>query len=274
VKRRLPGWLVALTGLGFIFLHLPILVLIVFSFNASRFSVHWTGFTLDWYLKLLDSPLLLRGLKLSLIIAVAATLLATILGTLLALALARHRVKGRQGLEGLLILPIVTPEIVVGISLLVFFTFLHYPLGVSSVVIAHVAFSISFVVVVVLARLHGMDRSLEEAALNLGADEVVTFWKVTVPLLLPGIIAAGLLAFTLSFDDFLITFFVAGVGSSTLPLVVYSMVRLNVSPTVNAISTIIVLASTLTVMLADRFTRSRTALPAGARPKAAATLPA
>jgi spermidine/putrescine transport system permease protein len=189
------------------------------------------------------------------------------------MALARHRVRGRSGLEGLLILPIVTPEIVVGISLLAFFTFLHYPLGISSVVIAHVAFSISFVVVVVLARLHGMDKSLEEASLNLGADEVTTFWKVTMPLMLPGIIAAGLLAFTLSFDDFLITFFVAGVGSSTLPLVVYSMVKLNVSPTVNAISTIIVLVSTVTVLLADRFTRARTTLPAGAGPKTA-TLPA
>jgi spermidine/putrescine transport system permease protein len=273
MRKKLPRWLVAYTALGFLFLHLPILVLIAFSFNASKFSVHWTGFTLDWYLKLWDSPLLSRGLQLSLIIAVASTLLSTALGTLLALALARHRIKGRSSLEGLLILPIVTPEIVVGISLLAFFTFLHYPLGISSVVIAHVAFSISFVVVVVLARLHGMDKTLEEAALNLGADEVTTFWKVTVPLLLPGIIAAALLAFTLSFDDFLITFFVAGVGSSTLPLVVYSMVKLNVSPTVNAISTIIVLVSTITVLLADRFTRARTTLPAGARPKAA-TLPA
>ncbi len=273
MTRRLPRSLLVFTALGYAFLHLPILVLIAFSFNASKFSVHWTGFTWNWYLKLLDSSLLSRGLQLSLIIAVSSTLLSTALGTLLALALARHRVRRRSGLEGLLILPIVTPEIVVGISLLAFFAFLHYPLGVSSVVIAHVAFSISFVVVVVLARLHGMDRTLEEAALNLGADEVTTFWKVTVPLLLPGIIAAGLLAFTLSFDDFLITFFVAGVGSSTLPLVVYSMVKLNVSPTVNAISTIIVLVSTVTVVLADRLTRARSARPAGARPKAA-TLPA
>lgn len=274
MARRLPRSLIGYTALGYVLLHAPVLVLMVFSFNASRFSVHWTGFTWDWYARLAESPVLLRGLQVSLIVAVFATVIATVLGTLIAVALARYAVRGRAAMEGLLLLPIVTPEIVVGISLLVFFAALRYPLGVSSIVIAHVAFSISFVVVVVLARLHGLDRGLEEAAMNLGADEITTFWKVTVPLAMPGIVAAALLAFTLSFDDFLITFFVAGVGSSTLPLVVYSMVKLSVSPTVNAISTIIVLVSTISVVLADRLTRSRIALPAGARPKVSAPLPA
>jgi spermidine/putrescine transport system permease protein len=174
-----------------------------------------------------------------------------------ALALARHRFRGRTAFEGFLYVPIVTPEIVVGISLLVLFALVEIPLGLTTIVIAHVAFSLSFVVVVVLARLEGMDRTLEEAAMILGADEIATFRKVTLPQLWPGIVAGALLAFTLSFDDFVITSFVSGSGSSTLPIVVYGMVRRNIEPSINAISTIILLVTTGLIWLAGRLARAR-----------------
>jgi spermidine/putrescine transport system permease protein len=175
----------------------------------------------------------------------------------MALALARHRFPGRQLVEALLYVPIVTPEIVVGISLLILFALLKFPLGIATITIAHVAFCISFVVVVVLARLQGMDQSLEEAAMTLGANEVTTFWKVTVPQLWPGILAGALLAFTMSFDDYVITSFVSGSGSSTLPIVVYSMVRKNVEPSINAISTIILMVTALLIYGADRLVRKK-----------------
>jgi len=254
---RIPRWLVGVAGLVYLFLHLPILVLMVFSFNDSKFSVDWQGFTLRWYQRLLERPDILRGLKVSLIVGIAATVVSALMGTLIALALARHRFRGRRAFEGFLYIPIVTPEIVIGISLLILFAMVHVPLGVTTITIAHVAFCISFVVVVVLARLEGMDRNLEEAALILGADEITTFWKVTVPQLWPGILSGALLAFTMSFDDFVITSFVSGSGSSTLPIVVYGMVRRNVEPSINAISTIILLVTTALIYFADRLGRER-----------------
>jgi spermidine/putrescine transport system permease protein len=247
-----PRWLGALVAAVYLFLHLPLLVLVAFSFNASRFSVEWTGFTLDWYRALIGRPDILAGLRVSLIVGLISTLIATVLGTALALGLARHRFRGRIALQSLLYVPLVTPEIVVGISLLILFAGLGVGLGITTIVIAHVAFSISFVTVVVLARLAGMDRQLEEAAMSLGADEWTTFRRVTLPLLLPGIAAGGLLAFTLSFDDYVITSFVAGPGTSTLPVVVYGMVRRNIDPTVNAISTIVLVFTSLLIYAADR----------------------
>jgi len=229
----------------------------IFSFNSSKFSVEWRGFTLHWYHRLLERPDILRGLRISLVVGGAATVISALLGTLMALALARHRFHGRRALEGFLYLPIVTPEIVVGISLLILFALLKLPLGIMTIIIAHVAFCISFVVIVVLARLEGMDQSLEEAAMILGADEITTFWKVTVPQLWPGILAGALLAFTMSFDDYVITSFVSGPGSSTLPIVVYSMVRKNVEPSINAISTIILMVTALLIYGADRLIRRR-----------------
>jgi spermidine/putrescine transport system permease protein len=257
MRLRTPRWLIIFAGLVYLFLHLPILVLVVFSFNNSKFSVDWQGFTLQWYHRLLERPDILRGLKVSLIVGAAATVISAVLGTLIALALARHRFRGRRAFEGFLYVPIVTPEIVVGISLLILFALLKFPLGVTTITIAHVAFCISFVVVVVLARLEGMDQNLEEAALILGADEITTFWKVTVPQLWPGILAGALLAFTMSFDDYVITSFVSGTGSSTLPIVVYGMVRKNVEPSINAISTIILLVTAILIYAADRLVRAR-----------------
>jgi spermidine/putrescine transport system permease protein len=245
------------TAAGYIFLYLPICVLIVFSFNTSRFSVVWEAFTIDWYIKLLRDPLILDALKNSIIVAVVATILATIIGTLTAYGLFRYRFRGKTAFDGVLFLPIVTPEIVVGISLVIFFVLINVNLGLTTIIIAHVAFDIPFVMLVVRARLQGMDRSLEEAAMDLGADEWTTFFKVTIPQLLPGIIASALLAFTLSFDDFVITFFVAGVGSTTLPLKIYSMVRLGVSPKINALSTLIVIFSIILITISDRLQRKR-----------------
>jgi spermidine/putrescine transport system permease protein len=248
-------WLGAVVALVYLFLHLPLLVLVAFSFNASRFSVEWTGFTLEWYRRLLERPDILAGLRTSLVVGLSTAAIATVCGTLFALALGRGRFRGRATVESLLYVPLVTPEIVVGISLLAFFAALGVTLGVGTIVIAHVAFCISFVAVVVRARLAGMDTHLEEAALTLGADEVTTFVRVTLPQLLPGVVAGGLLAFTLSFDDYVITSFVAGSGSSTLPVVIYGMVRRTIEPSVNAISTVVLVVTTVLIYAADRLSR-------------------
>jgi spermidine/putrescine transport system permease protein len=253
--RIRPG-LAAFVAAVYLLLHLPVGVLIAFSFNASRFSTGWTGFTLDWYRRLLERDDLLRATGRSVFVGVAATAIATVIGTLLALALARHRIQGRRAVEALLYAPVVTPEVVAGVSLLMLFASLGIPLGLGTIVLAHATFCLPFVVIVVLARLSGMDRSLEEAAMILGADELATFRRVTLPQLAPGVLAAALLAFTLSLDDFVITSFVAGPGSSTLPMLVYSMVRRNVEPTVNAISAIIVLVTTILIVAAERLTQA------------------
>ena len=251
MTRRLSPLLVALVGGIFLLLHLPVLVLVLYSFNSSRFAASWSGFTLHWYARLLERPDILRALRLSLTVASISTVAATVLGTLIAMGLARRPFRGRRLVEGGLYLPIVTPEIVAGISLLILFVALRVPLGVGTVVVAHVAFTTPFVAVVVLARLRGMDRSLEEAALVLGADEVTAFRRITLPLLAPGILAGALLAFTLSLDDFVITFFVAG------PVLVYSMVRRGVEPTINAVSALLVVLTTCTIALASRLGGTR-----------------
>ena len=252
---RPPRWLGAVTGSVFLFLHLPILILVAFSFNASRFSAGWNGFTLDWYRAMTRRPDILRGLYLSLEIGLTSAVISTVLGTALALALHRYRFRGRATLESMMYVPLVTPEIVVGISLLALFAALNISLGVGTILIAHVAFSISFVTVIIGARLAGMDRSLEEAALTLGADEFTTLVRVTIPQLLPGIVAGALLAFTLSFDDYVITSFVTGSGTSTLPVVIYGMVRRTIEPTVNAVSAVVLGMTTLLIYVADWISR-------------------
>ena len=255
VRRPLPRWLGAITAVVLLFLHLPILILIAFSFNASRFAAGWAGFTLDWYRAIGARGDILRGLVLSLEVGLTSALISMVLGTAIALAIGRHRFSGRRVVESLLYIPLVMPEIVIGISLLTLFAALRVTLGVPTIVIAHVAFSISFVAVIVGARIGAVDHSLEEAALTLGADEFTTFRRVTIPQLLPGIVAGGLLAFILSFDDYVITSFVAGSGSSTLPVVIYGMVRRTVEPTVNAVTTIVLVVTTILIYLADRLSR-------------------
>lgn len=263
MTRRVPRLVMFAAGAVYLFLHAPLVTLIVFSFNDSRFAASWTGFTLEWYRRMLGRDDILDGLRRSLMVGAVATVVATTLGTLLALAIARHRFRGRRAAESLLYLPLVTPEIIMGISLLSLFVLVGMPLGLGTVMVAHIVFCIAFVTVVVGARLRGMDGTLEEAAMMLGADELSAFWKVTVPQLLPGIVAGALLAFTMSFDDYVITSFVSGTGSATLPVVVYGMVRRNIEPSINAISTIIVVVTAVLLFAADRFQRSNAAPAAG-----------
>ena len=252
MKRGLALYAVA----AYAFLHLPLLVLAVFSFNSSRFTV-WQGWSLDWYRAAIHDAQLGEAVWNSILIALTSTLLSTIMGTLCAYGLWKRNSKL---LSGSLYLSLVTPEIVMGISLLVFFQwmfrFLHVQLGMHTVILAHVAFSLSYVVIVVMARLRTFDASLEEAALDLGATEWQAFRTVTLPALVPGIAAAALLAFTTSFDDYVITSMVAGVDSETLPMVVYAMARRGANPVLNAISTLIVAALGALILFSERLRES------------------
>jgi spermidine/putrescine transport system permease protein len=233
----------------FAFLYLPIFILIIYSFNANRVVGVWSGFSLTWYAELFQDRAIANALRVSLWVAIWSTLLSTILGTLAALVLERYRFRGKLTFDAVLYLPIIIPDIVMALSTLLFFVMLNIPLSRTTILIAHVAFNIAFVAVVVRARLADMDRRLEEAAADLGADEWVTFRRITLPLLTPGIISGALLAFTLSLDDFVITFFVAGPGSTTLPVRVYSMIKFGVTPEVNAISTLMLAGSTVLVVI-------------------------
>ena len=236
----------------FLFLHLPLLILAAFSFNASRFTV-WKGFSLGWYTAALQDSQLIEASWNSLIIAISATVVSTIIGTLCASGLWK---RGAPVLTGSLYLSLVTPEIVTGISLLAFyqwiFRFLHVQLGMHTVILAHISFSIAYVVIVVMARLRTVDSQLEEAALDLGANEWQAFRYVTLPVILPGVIAAALLAFTVSFDDYVITSLVAGVDSETLPMVIYAIARRGVNPVVNAISALIVVGFGGLILISER----------------------
>ncbi len=252
MKRGLGLYAVA----AYAFLHLPLLVLAVFSFNSSRFTI-WQGWSLAWYRAALQDGQLGEAAWNSLLIAVASTVLSTVVGTLCAYGLWK---RDSKLLSGSLYLSLVTPEIVTGISLLVFFQwifrFLHVQLGMHTVILAHIAFSLSYVVIVVMARLRTFDASLEEAALDLGATEWQAFRRVTLPVLAPGIAAAALLAFTTSFDDYVITSMVAGVDSETLPMVVYAMARRGANPVLNAISTLIVAVLGSLIVLSERLRES------------------
>jgi len=231
----------AFTGLVVLYLMLPILVMIVFGFNdpRGRFNFTWQGFTLEHYANIFTSqPRMNEALINSLIVAVVSTLVATVLGTLIGLALTRYEFRGRGPLNLLIFLPIATPEVVLGASLLALFVSAGLARDITTITIAHIMFNISYVVVTVRARLAGFNRSVEEAAMDLGADEWTTFWKVTFPLIFPGILAAAMLAFAFSIDDFVITQFTAGVDQ-TFPLWVYGASRIGVPPEVNVMGTII-----------------------------------
>ncbi len=233
-----------------IFLYLPILILLIYSFNASQRGAVWTGFTFHWYKVLMQDRAIGKAVEVTLWVGFWSTLISTIFGTLAALALERFpRFRGKLAFDAVLYLPIIIPDIVMAISTLLFFVVLGVPLSRYTILIAHVAFNVAYVSVVVRARLADMDRTLEEAAMDLGADEWRTFRFITLPLLMPGIIAGALMAFTLSLDDFVITFFVSGPGSTTLPVRVYSMIRLGVTPEVNAISALMLLGSVTLLLL-------------------------
>ncbi len=252
--------------LTMVFLYAPIVVLVLFSFTRDSFGVRWTGFTFEWYERLLSNQRLLTAAMNTLIVALSSTVVSTIIGTMTALAMERYRFRGRTGFDALLYLPIVIPEIVMALALLAFFAFsfgiletlfgIRLQFGLATVTIAHIAFTISFVVVVVRASLKGFDMRLEEAAKDLGANEWQTFRYITLPLIMPGVIGGALLAFTLSLDDFVITFFTTGSGVSLLPVEVYGQVKRAITPQINAISTLMLLVS-ITLVFFSQFVQRR-----------------
>ena len=260
MSGRPSRWLSALTLLTYVFLFAPIVVLIVFSFNNSRRGFAWEGFTVDWYPKLLRNTEMLDSFGVTMEVAAIAVVGSTILGALLGLGLARLRFRGSGAVQTLLLLPIMTPEIIMGISLLVFFRQLFGLNGsVGQIALAHITFCISYVAITVRARAANLDPRLEEAARDLGASAVGAFRHVTLPLLAPSIAAGAMLAFALSFDDLVVTSFNTGVGSTTLPVQIYSAIRFGVTPQVNAISTLIVAVVSIALLIAWRLGAFRNA---------------
>lgn len=250
---RSLGWLRVPLIATLIFLYVPIVVLVVMSFNASRLPFVWDGFSLKWYGALFQNAEILEGLTNTLIVALGATLFATILGTLIAIGIARYFRSSL--LEAFSLAPAILPDIVLGIGLLVFYVLVGIGLGLHSVLLAHVVFGMAFVAAVVTARLSQTDPSLEEASRDLGASSVATFLRITVPSLAPAIIAGALLVFTLSLDEFVIAFFTDGPSTPTLPIVIYSMVRFGVTPDINALATLLMVVSFTVVIAAQRITR-------------------
>ncbi len=241
-------WALALyAGLVYLFFYTPIAVVIGYSFNDSRFATVWGGFTTRWYGQAFADSSITDALQNTLVVAVVSTSIAVVIGTITAYYLERTSRRIRAITDAVTYMRIIMPEIVSALALLIFLNMLHVPLGRIAMIIGHVAFNTAYVIVVVRARLAGLDRSTEEAALDLGASHLVTFWRITLPDLLPGVLAAALLAFTFSFDDFVTSFFLAGPGSATLPVKLYSLVKYGISPVVNAIATCIMLV-TLTLL--------------------------
>ena len=274
-SRRSP-LLTLFTFMVYVFLYAPIVVLIIFAFNSSRQNVVFEGVVnrgpcgpFYWFCQLANNQDALEAAGNTLEIAITSTIISTIIGTMAALALQRYRFRLKFLSEVSLYIPIVIPEIVTGISLLVLFNAVftglnsafgltgdgRLGLGVGTVIVSHIAFSVPFVVLTVRARLHSFDKAVEEAAMDLGANEWVTFWRVTLPLIMPGVISGAMLAFTLSLDDFIITFFTNGPGSTTLPIYVYGLLRRTITPEVNALSTVWIVVVLLAVLLSRRLQR-------------------
>lgn len=241
LKNKAPKFFVVISVLVYIFLWAPVVILILFSFSSNKFGIKWENFTLKWYLELFNNVAVKNALTRSLIIASVTVVVSTALGTLTAYGLYKLKFKGKKILRTSILLPIVVPYIVTGASLLVFFTrVIHIPLGYPSIIIAHITFSTPLAVFVILGRMQRIDWAWEEAAMDLGANRITAFTKVIGPLLLPGIAAAAMLIFPWSFDDFVITYFVAGVGSTTLPIYVFSQLRYGATPVINTIGTIFI----------------------------------
>ena len=265
LRHRMPSALLASASiLVYAFLYAPVAVLVLFSFNKARTGGRWTGFTTSWYGALADNDNLKSATWNSLYIAAIATVTAVVLGTMISLVIDRQRFRGRAAAQQVVYLPIVAPEIVTGVSLLAFFSLVlkglnsalgrtaadAFRFGRPTIIIAHVAFCTAFVALVVRASLRNLDPAIEEAAQDLGASPWVTFWRVTLPSIFPGVLGGALLSFTLSLDNFVITFFVTGPGAATLPLEVFSQLRRTISPEVNAVSTLIFGASTVVLVSA------------------------
>lgn len=267
VRRFGKIGLIAAPIFGYFFLWAPILLLVIFSFNDSRGVDSWRGFTLRWYENIFtgalgsearfSTELMLMAVKNSMIVSITATVISTLIGTMVALSLARSQFPGKRLVDGMLFLPVIIPEITQGVSLAIFFKIVFDFIdnstgtrllpGFGTIIAGHVAFNISYVAIVVRARLANMNPRLEEAAQDLGANHWQTFIRITLPLIMPGIVAGALLAFTISLDDFVVTFFNSGVGTSTLPMFVYGLLKVSVTPEVNALSTLMLLVSTIFV---------------------------
>jgi spermidine/putrescine transport system permease protein len=246
-------------GAVYAFLYMPIAVLMVLSLNKAGMPTAWTGISFEWYGKLASNPKVLSAAWNSIVVAIVSSLLATTIGTLLALGV--ERVRPSAARDALLFAPMVIPDIVLAIALLSLFTFVKFTLGLHSIVLAHVVFNIAFVCAVLRARLKSFDWSLTEASFDLGASRWTTFWRITFPLILPAVVAAALLAFTLSIDEFIIAYFTAGAGqsSTTLPMQIYAMIRFGVTPEINALSAVVMLVSFALVFAAQRLDVARAA---------------
>lgn len=250
MKRRISRFNLTMLLFGFVFLYAPIVLLILFSFNAGRLVTVWSGFSTRWYGELLQNEQILQAAWVSLQIAAINATVATVLGTLTAFAMHRFgRFRGRTLFTGMSTAPLVMPDVITGLATLLLFVGIGWTRGISTITIAHITFSLAFVAVIVRARIASLDMSLEEAAMDLGARPLKTFLVIVAPLLAPALISGWLLAFTLSLDDLVIASFVAGPGASTLPMVVFSKVRLGVSPEINALGTIIVLLVTVCIVI-------------------------
>ncbi|QOV87947.1 ABC transporter permease [Humisphaera borealis] len=252
-SRRTSIALATHTLLIYTFLYAPILVLIVLSFNSGRQATIWEGFSFKWYAALAGNERLIRATTNSLIVGGVATLCSTLIGTLAAIGLSRYSFRGKGITGAMIYLPIVIPEIVLAVSLLAFYNALGVrSMNLTTVALAHIVFTVSYVAVVVKARLAGLDRSVEEAAIDLGAGPVGAFVRVTLPQLLPGILAAALLVFTLSLDDYVVSSLVSGVGSQTLPVEIYSMLRASVNPQANAVCTLLLVVTAFMIVPAQK----------------------
>jgi spermidine/putrescine transport system permease protein len=254
-RLRHSHFLSAWTALVLLFFYLPIALLIIYSFNASNLSIVWHGFTLHWYADLWHDAELMSALQNSIIVAAAATVLSTLLGTAAAWLLHRYHFPAKSMIAALVGIPIVIPDVVMGVSLLALFVVVHWQLGFATIIIAHVTFCFPFVMVAIQARLAGLDSALEEAAMDLGATPMQAFVRVIVPYLLPAIISGALLAFALSIDEYIVTSFTASPDSTTLPMRIYARARHGVDPSLNAVSTIIIVA-TVVLVLAAEYARS------------------
>lgn len=255
----LQRWLFGFWTAGvFAFLYIPILLLVVFSFNSSKLNIRWEGFSTKWYAALLENKTLIAAFQNSLIVASFTTVLATLLGTIGAWMLYRYRFPFQRTIGLLIFVPMVIPEVLMGVSLLTEFVhLLKIPLGYTTLIIAHTTFCFPFVLVGVQARLHGLDPFLEEAALDLGATPVQAFWKIIVPYLMPAIVSGALMSFTLSLDEYIVSVFTTGAQSQTLPLKVYGMAKVGLNPQLNALSTIFVVATIALVLFSQILTRRK-----------------
>ena len=252
------GWLRLPLIITFVFLYIPLVVVVVMSFNSSKMPFSWAGFSTKWYGELLHDQAIRQGLINTLIVACGATILATILGTLLAIGLSRFTRSAM--LEAYALAPAIIPDLALAIGLLVLFSAVGMTLGLYSVLLAHVVFGMAFVAAVVTARLGQSDPSLEEASNDLGATAITTFFRITVPTLMPAIVAGALLVFTLSLDEFVIAFFTDGPSTPTLPIIIYSMVRFGVTPEINALAAVLLFVSFTVVIAVQRITRLTDAL--------------